>query len=174
MAYRQVDCPGKVLNNQPPFDSNAHRYCAGRAADQKTDYLKQYKFTIAFENESALNYVTEKIFHAFVAGSIPIYWGNPNVANLFNPRSFINCHDFDSFEKVIDLVKAVDQDDELLASYQKAPPILADSPLASMTTEFLRNRLREIALAVTTHASVSQESLFPIRRASHFISTKAA
>ena len=73
---------------------------------------------------------------------------------------------------MIDLVKAVDQDDELLASYQKAPPILADSPLASMTTDFLRNRLREIALAVTTHASVSQRSLFPIRRASYFISTK--
>ena len=70
-GLQHVDCPGEVLNNQPPFDSNAHRYCAGRAADQKTQFLKQYKFTIAFENESAPNYTTEKIFHAFVAGSIP-------------------------------------------------------------------------------------------------------
>ena len=170
--YKRVDCPGEVLNNQPPFDTNAGCYCGGSIADQKAEFLRHYKFTIAFENESVPNYTTEKIFHAFVAGSIPIYWGNPNVARLFNPRSFINCHDFGSFADAIDLVKAIDQDDDLLAAYQQAPPILVDSPLTSLSVAFLRTRLREIAFAVSTHPPVSQQTLFPVRRLSHFITTK--
>jgi len=172
MAYKRVDCPGPVLNNQPPFDTNAGSYCAGTAADQKTGFLKQYKFTIAFENESAPDYTTEKILHAFVAGSIPIYWGNPNVSRLFNPQSFINCHDFSSFAAVIELVKTIDRDDELFAAYQQAPPILASSPLARLSTDFLRARLRQIASCVTTTTPISQGGFFPIRRWSRYIGTK--
>jgi hypothetical protein len=171
-AYKRVDCPGEVLNNQPPFDANAGTYCAGGAADQKTEFLKQYKFTIAFENESAPNYTTEKIFHAFVAGSIPIYWGNPNVGRLFNPKSFINCHDFSSFDDVIELVKEVDQSDEFFAAYQEASPILADSPLALLSIDFLRTRLREIAEVALTRKSISQRRFFPVRKWSHFIRRK--
>ena len=29
-----------------------------------------------------------------LAGSIPIYFGNPEIARHFNPRSFINAHDY--------------------------------------------------------------------------------
>jgi hypothetical protein len=171
-AYKRVDCPGEVLNNQPPFDANAGSYCAGGAADKKTAFLKQYKFTIAFENESAPNYTTEKILHAFVAGSIPIYWGNPNVGRLFNPKSFINCHDFANFADVIELVKEIDRSDEFLTAYQQAQPILPDSPLALLSTDFLRSRLREIAEVALTRKSISQRRSFPVRKWSHFIGTK--
>ena len=34
-------------------------------------------------------YVTEKIVNAFLAGSIPIYWGSRAVLEIFNPESFI-------------------------------------------------------------------------------------
>ena len=170
--YKHVDCPGRVLNNQPPFDRNAGSYCGGSVADQKTAFLRDYKFTIAFENEAVHNYTTEKIFDAFVAGSIPIYWGNPNVSRLFNPQSFINCHDFANFASVIELVKTIDKDDELFAAYQQAPPILAESPLSSLSIAFLRARLRRIARSLSTRAPISQGRLFPVRRWSLFITTK--
>jgi hypothetical protein len=34
-----------------------------------------YTFTLTFENTDYPGYVTEKLFHALSAGSIPLYWG---------------------------------------------------------------------------------------------------
>ena len=47
------------------------------------DYYKHSKFVLAFENSSSPGYCTEKLFHAKVAGAIPIYWGDPLVMNDF-------------------------------------------------------------------------------------------
>ena len=54
----------------------------------------QYKFTVAFENNSALGYNTEKLTDPMLAGSIPIYFGNPQIGRHFNTRSFINAHEY--------------------------------------------------------------------------------
>jgi hypothetical protein len=39
----------------------------------------EYLFTIAIENSLNHDYITEKLWHALVAGSVPIYLGAPNV-----------------------------------------------------------------------------------------------
>jgi len=92
----------------------------GRVRD-KLAFLSAYKFTIAFENSSYPGYITEKILEALVAGTLPIYWGNPMAARDFNPQCFINCHDFEDFDAVIDHVSNVDRDDDLYHQYMTAP-----------------------------------------------------
>jgi hypothetical protein len=37
----------------------------------KHDILPKYKFHLAFENSNTKDYVTEKLFHAFRAGTVP-------------------------------------------------------------------------------------------------------
>lgn len=95
--YRPIDAPGRCMQNMPPigaFDGAlASRFSAGWKHD-KIAWLAPYQFTIAFENGSYPGYTTEKIYHAMRADSIPIYWGNPLVHRDFNPRSFVNVHDF--------------------------------------------------------------------------------
>jgi hypothetical protein len=59
----------------------------------REEYLKlisQYRFMITFENHSLHWYNTEKIYNAFSAGTIPIYWGDPLIEELYNPKCFIN------------------------------------------------------------------------------------
>lgn len=107
--YRRIDSGGKVLNNM------------GGRIDDKKAFLSRYKFTIAFENSSHPGYTTEKIFEALVADTVPIYWGNPLVGRDFNPRCFVNCHDFDSFEAVVQRVREIDQDDDLYLAHLSAP-----------------------------------------------------
>lgn len=65
----------------------------GRPAKLAT--LARYRFTLAFENSIARDYVTEKFFEAFVAGSVPVYLGAPNVAD-FAPgdHSFVDVTSF--------------------------------------------------------------------------------
>ena len=47
--------------------------------ETKRAFIKDYKFTIAFENQSYPGYTTEKILDAFRARTVPIYWGNPRI-----------------------------------------------------------------------------------------------
>lgn len=118
--YRHIDCPGRVLNNMQNAIAPRH---AKNQWESKSAFLAQYKFTIAFENSSIPGYTTEKLWQPFLAGSIPIYWGNPMITQEVNPEAFINCNDYDNdFSAVIKRVKEIDEDDELyLAMLRKAP-----------------------------------------------------
>jgi alpha(1,3/1,4) fucosyltransferase len=92
----------------------------------KIDFIKNYKFTIAFENSRSEGYTTEKILHPFFANSIPIYWGNPVVTREFNPKAFINCNDYENFDQVIERIKELDNNDELYMEMLRQPPMQPD------------------------------------------------
>jgi len=114
-SRKPVDCAGRVRHT-------LRRRGLARDGVAKLELQRQCKFTIAFENTRHLGYVTEKLLHPLLAGSVPIYWGAPDVILDFNPRCFIDCADFDSFEAVVDHVLALDQDDERYLEYLRAPP----------------------------------------------------
>lgn len=107
--YKKIDSGGRYLNN------------IGKAVGDKYEFQKQYKFSIAFENSSSIGYTTEKLIEAKAAGTIPVYWGNPEIATEFNSKSFINCHEYENFNEVIEEIKRVDADEELYKSYLKEP-----------------------------------------------------
>ena len=124
MHYKHVDCPGRILNNMTTTDLEP-RY--GKWENSKVDFLKKYKFTIAFENSSSDGYTTEKLYHPFMAGSIPIYWGNPKVTRDFNPKAFINCNDYNNnWDAVIQKVIELDNDKEAYLRMLSEPPFRPD------------------------------------------------
>ena len=65
------------------------------------DSYKDYTFVMAFENGVVDGYITEKIINAFYSGAIPVYYGSSNVSEFFNPKSFINVSNYNSFEDCI-------------------------------------------------------------------------
>lgn len=70
-------------------------------AKSKYETLSRYKFTICYENMIMPGYMTEKIFDCFVAGSIPVYLGAPDVTNYVPKDCFIDFRDFDNnYEKL--------------------------------------------------------------------------
>ncbi|BCM88485.1 alpha-(1,3)-fucosyltransferase FucT [Abditibacteriota bacterium] len=150
MKYKWVDCPGEILNNRPSFDGDGDKWM------EKLSFMKDYKFTVAFENASSVNYTTEKIFHALLVGSIPIYWGNPEVSTYFNPASFINCHDYSSFDDVIARVKEIDNNPELYHQYVSAPPLLPTSRCHSITEEAIVDRFDSIVQNLQLASPVSR------------------
>lgn len=115
--YKTLDSGGRYNNN------------VGGPVKDKLEFAKGYKFSLAFENSSSRGYTTEKIMEAFASETVPIYWGNPDIVKEFNPDAFINCHDFSSFDEVVEYVKKVDNDDELYLKIVKAP-ILREGSLA--------------------------------------------
>ena len=55
----------------------------------KRDGLAPYRYTIAVDNNSEKNYVTEKLVDAILAECLPFYWGCPNLEDIIDPDSFI-------------------------------------------------------------------------------------
>jgi len=118
--YKQVDSGGRLFNNiGGPIPGGSRG---------KMEFLRQYKFNIAFENRSFPGYTTEKIFEPMVARCLPIYWGDPKINEQFNPRSFLNRADFPSDEALIEKIIELDQDDEKYLSYMREPYFYNDEP----------------------------------------------
>lgn len=107
--YKFIDSGGRFKNN------------LGHLIDNKIEFQKKFKFSIAFENSYGLGYTTEKIIDAFAAKTIPIYWGNPLVHRDFNTNAFINVHDYSSLDEVVNEIIRIDQDDEIWMKYLSEP-----------------------------------------------------
>lgn len=107
--YRKVDSGGRWLNN------------IGGPVEDKLEFQRDYRFSIAFENSSTSGYTTEKIVQAFAAKTIPIYWGDPQIGKEFNEKAFINCHAYPSFEAVVEEIKKIDSDEEAFRAYLHEP-----------------------------------------------------
>jgi hypothetical protein len=87
MRHFAVDSFGRCLNNRA--------LAADRGSSTLREVIRGYRFTLAFENSIATDYVTEKFFNPLIAGSVPVYLGAPNVAD-FAPgeRCFLDVRDF--------------------------------------------------------------------------------
>jgi glycosyltransferase involved in cell wall biosynthesis len=67
----------------------------GGSIEKKVDILKNFRFCFAYENIRGIpGYVTEKIFDCFRAGTVPIYWGAPNISHTIPKNCFISREDF--------------------------------------------------------------------------------
>lgn len=117
--YKRVESPGHYLNNMPDGQ------IVSWTNESKTEFQRKCKFTLCFESTSHYGFITEKITDAFYADTIPVYYGSPNVTDIFNKDAFINAADYDSFDDVIEKIKELDQDDEKYLEMMRQP-ILVD------------------------------------------------
>jgi len=111
-----------LLTNYKPVSSGGRwRNNTGGPVADKLAFQLKHRFVIAFENTSWPGYLTEKFAEAAEANAVPIYWGDPGVGELFNPRAFINCHKFSSFEAVVEEIKRVDSDERIYRQFLSEP-----------------------------------------------------
>ena len=79
----------------------------------KIKTISNYKFAICFENVAYPGYVTEKIIDCFVAGTIPIYLGAPDVQDFIPKETFIDMRAFDSWERLNTYLDELKEEDAL-------------------------------------------------------------
>ena len=77
-----------------PFLVKKYSAFRGHSKD-KIETLSRYKFNVAYENISdAKGYIADRIFSAFQAKSVPIYWGAPNIKEYIDADTFIDRRQF--------------------------------------------------------------------------------
>lgn len=115
-TYKRVDSLGKHLNN------TKMRGTGYKGHESDCVRIKNpYKFSIASENAVFNGYTSEKILTSLVAHTVPIYFGDPDVTRIVNPKCFVNCNEFDRLDDVIEVVRSIDNNDELWCEMVSSP-----------------------------------------------------
>lgn len=102
--YKRVESGGRYLNN-----------IGGKSISsfQTQEWLSNCKFVISYENQSSDGYITEKVFQAYFAGAVPIYYGDKTAVTDINKKAIIYAQDFKDNDAIIDNVKQLDNNDDL-------------------------------------------------------------
>lgn len=69
-------------------------------AISKSATLAEYRFCLCFENSVLKGWMTEKLFDCFFAGTVPIYWGAPDVLAWVPAECFIDMRMFKDFAEL--------------------------------------------------------------------------
>lgn len=132
-SYKRVHSYGRYLTN----DQSLQQASQGRYwRDAKEEFFDRnpHKFSIAYENTPRKYYCTEKLMDAFLAGSMPIYWGDPAVAEDWNEKAFVNGT---RMPNVVEHVKQMDTNEQMfLDAYNE--PVFTDEQI-----DKLKNNLGE-------------------------------
>ena len=154
--YKRVDSAGRLFNN---IGSEIFAGLGGGGGEiRKLEFLKNYKFCLTYENESAPGYTTEKWLHAKAAGCVPIYWGDPKFEREFDIGGCIDARDVVTPQQLIELVSKVDNDDALYRNMRSKPA------LDDVRRDLVRRTLSECARRIWSIAGVGQLDLDKIPR----------
>jgi hypothetical protein len=85
--------------------------CYKGSVISKYQALSNYKYSICFENSVINGYITEKIFDCFYVGTVPIYYGAPDINKYVNPKAFINFKDFSSIQDLEKYIEGLSDSD---------------------------------------------------------------
>lgn len=146
--YKKVDSGGKFLNN------------VGGPVEDKMAFIRDYKFVISFENSVYPGYTTEKIVEPMFENSIPVYWGNPVIEKEFNTKSFINVHDYSSFEKAIEEIVRIDKNDQLYMDYLGRPWFKDNQFPPELEYHYFAEQLAKVVATLLDKKPVSKSTLY--------------
>jgi alpha-1,3-fucosyltransferase 10 len=86
--------------------------------DERLAVCSRHKFTLAFENSLVVDYVTDKLFDVWIAGSVPVYLGAPNVSEFApSAHSYIDVADFDSPNELAGYLNHLDRHEDEYEAY---------------------------------------------------------
>ena len=88
----------------------------------KWEALKDYRYHICIENDELNDYWTEKLADPFLAYSVPIYFGCPNINEYFDAESIIQI-DLNNVKDAVSKIKNLLKIDE----YEKRLPLVINS-----------------------------------------------
>ncbi len=135
-----VDSAGRYKNNCG--DAIFAGLGGGGGEEKKLAFLENYRYNITYENSYGEGYVTEKLFHAKVAGCIPIYWGDSEtVKSDFDGNGFIDAKNL--------------SDEELVAriKWLESPEGSAERDRIAQTPMFSASKAEEVRKYIFTIAA---------------------
>jgi hypothetical protein len=123
----------------------------GGGEQKKVEWLRRFRFSIAYENSEGVGYVTEKLFHAKAAGTVPIYWGDATAAaEDFDANGYLVANGRTDEELVAE-VRRLNSDSAAWTAMAARPLLTADK------VQTVRERLAQVATRMLTLSSYEKK-----------------
>jgi len=106
-----------------------------KSFNSKIDPLSEYYFSISVMNSKIDNFFTEVLLDNFMLGTIPIFWGCPNINEYFDDRGIISFDTISELDEILsnltirdyyDRMEYVKKNLELAKNYVSTDDIIAD------------------------------------------------
>jgi hypothetical protein len=81
------------------------------------DLISRYKFFLAFEYSNLTDWVTDQVFEALMAGTVPVYYGPINIEEYVPYKSVIQVRDFPTVKELAMYLIYLDQHPAEYAKY---------------------------------------------------------
>lgn len=105
----------KSFNSKPWI--NASELGMDSKRIEKQNAIRWSKFHLALDHVSQNGYMSEKVWQALRAGTVPIYYGAPEAPFFLPPESTIFMNRFDSYDSLIDYLLYLDANDTAYQEY---------------------------------------------------------
>jgi hypothetical protein len=121
-----VSNPSNGLRNSVlKYLLNGGMCVSGGSVHNNADFTSKYAVGMAFENLSKKSYITEKVYEVLAVNSVPFYWGASDIAEEFNPDSYIkfDVSNQDAAQKSCDDVLSLLTDQSRIDKMMQVDPI---------------------------------------------------
>lgn len=108
MSYGIVDSVSSCLQN---------KRLSFRDLQSKESVMQKYMFYAAFENGCVDDYITEKLWGALGSGTLPIYYGAPNIWEHVPEKSLVSVNDFPSVKALVSHIRHLSQNETAYEEY---------------------------------------------------------
>jgi len=109
----------------------------GNYVEDKISEAEKFWFNLCFENDFYPGYVTEKILEAWLAKSIPIYWGS-DANNILNPKAYVNFNDFLSVNEFVKYILELYSDEKRMIEMISQPILNSNFDYESLVQLFVK------------------------------------
>jgi hypothetical protein len=99
LVFRAESAWRRRFSDRDPLRTAARQAWRGAAAS-KAETLSAYRFALAFENSALEGWVTEKIFDCFLAGTVPVYRGAPDIERWVPAECFVDARRFSGYAEL--------------------------------------------------------------------------
>jgi len=91
----------------PLFPNKPYRNCTASHIPEKLGVVAGHRFCLAVENYRGVHdYVSEKILEAMLAGAVPVYLGDENIARLVPEKAFVDVRNFRNHRELLGYLRS--------------------------------------------------------------------
>ena len=133
---------------------------ASKSFKEQNVHMRHFLFHLAFENHNCVDYMTEKIYVAFLNGQVPILFGAPNAHEHTPPNSYIDATSFPDAEALADHLYFLERNPAEYAKYHAWRTASFETYGVFFRREFLRWVAVVHSVAGTVRVGIAQSIAF--------------
>jgi hypothetical protein len=139
---------GEQVSWCPLYPNRPYRCWRGNVEISKHELSAEYRFVVAYENfRGRRGYISEKIFDALQAGSVPVYLGEERIAEFVPREAFVDARNFPTLRELLAYLQSCPEP-EWGEMRQAGQEFLHSAAFRSFTDEAFAERMTDVLKAI--------------------------